>query len=142
MYAEMHFSSVLSLMSTQLSSGLPHLYPAEYQDKKILRGVGTIQFLKPFLSWAWVLTVLQRFPSPATSETSACWSTDGPTSQDLHKFHDVGHSWRVVIDQGISKVLGMPFTSLHVPLLAVFCLLKPHPPLKNTFPLVLFRFAV
>lgn len=30
----------------------------------------------------------------------------------------------------------------HVPLLAILCLLKPHPPLKNTFPLVLFQSAV
>lgn len=32
--------------------------------------------------------------------------------------------------------------SLGVPLLLILCLLKPHPPLNKTFPLVLFQFAV
>lgn len=33
-------------------------------------------------------------------------------------------------------------SSLPIALLVILCLLKPHPPLKKIFPLVLFQFAM
>ena len=67
---------------------------------------------------------------------------DGLTSQDLHELHDVGLSRKVVMDQGVAEACGRFLSFLYVALLVILCLLKPHPPLKKAFPLVLFQFVV
>lgn len=77
---------------TILSSGVAHHHPVECQDKilkkkkskSVLSQVICLssqhnQFLKPFLSWSLVLPFLQRFPTTAFSEISACLSREmGP----------------------------------------------------------------